>query len=263
MISFPSKILLFGEYGLVLGGSGFAIPNPMYSGELKFQYSLQSTQSIQSSQSVQQFYAFLIKNKDQFHFLNLLSFGKDVKNGLWFDSSIPKAYGLGSSGALIAAIYSKYKFDENNNIVLVKKQLAAMESYFHGTSSGIDPCVSYFNKPISIVSKNEIQIHENWRIETLGLTVFMVDTEIKSETTGLVDWFLSQMNDLSFKQQINETFLSKNKKIVASINKNKSIEMDDLLIVSKFQYDNLEPMIPEGFKMHFKQGLDNKLFAFK
>ena len=32
----------------------------------------------------------------------------DVETGMYFDSSIPQGYGVGSSGALVAAIYDKY-----------------------------------------------------------------------------------------------------------------------------------------------------------
>ena len=33
---------------------------------------------------------------------------KDIEAGMYFDSSIPQGYGVGSSGALVAAIYDKY-----------------------------------------------------------------------------------------------------------------------------------------------------------
>ena len=31
---------------------------------------------------------------------------------MYFDSSIPKGYGVGSSGALVASIYDKYAFNK-------------------------------------------------------------------------------------------------------------------------------------------------------
>ena len=44
----------------------------------------------------------------------------DVQEGMYFDSSIPQGYGVGSSGALVAAIYDKYAEDKitiRNNFV--------------------------------------------------------------------------------------------------------------------------------------------------
>ena len=43
---------------------------------------------------------------------------ESIKSGLYFESSIPIGYGIGSSGALVAALYEKYcsekVFLENN-----------------------------------------------------------------------------------------------------------------------------------------------------
>ena len=37
---------------------------------------------------------------------------KDIEEGMYFDSSIPQGYGVGSSGALVAAIYDTYSIDK-------------------------------------------------------------------------------------------------------------------------------------------------------
>lgn len=37
---------------------------------------------------------------------------KDLQEGMYFDSSIPRGYGVGSSGAIVAAIYDKYAEDK-------------------------------------------------------------------------------------------------------------------------------------------------------
>ena len=36
----------------------------------------------------------------------------DIKRGLFFKSSIPIGYGLGSSGALVSAVYNQYFFNK-------------------------------------------------------------------------------------------------------------------------------------------------------
>ena len=39
---------------------------------------------------------------------DLDAFSNDIEGGMYFDSSIPQGYGVGSSGALVASIYDRY-----------------------------------------------------------------------------------------------------------------------------------------------------------
>ena len=76
-----------------------------------------------------------------------------MKDGLYFDSSIPQGYGVGSSGALVAAIYDKYASDKitvlenltRDKLLKLKSIFSMMESFFHGKSSGLDPLNSYLS----------------------------------------------------------------------------------------------------------------------
>jgi mevalonate kinase len=43
---------------------------------------------------------------------DLAELKSDVETGMYFDSSIPQGYGVGSSGALVAAIYDRYAQDK-------------------------------------------------------------------------------------------------------------------------------------------------------
>jgi mevalonate kinase len=43
---------------------------------------------------------------------DLAELKNDVETGMYFDSSIPQGYGVGSSGALVAAIYDRYAQDK-------------------------------------------------------------------------------------------------------------------------------------------------------
>ena len=44
--------------------------------------------------------------------LDLNSLDKHIEKGMYFDSSIPRGYGIGSSGALVAAVYDKYAINK-------------------------------------------------------------------------------------------------------------------------------------------------------
>ena len=105
---FYSKILLFGEYGIIKNSKGLSIPYNFYNGALKTSSALNSVNQ-NSNESLQAFANYLKENqKSDLVEFDLDSLLNDIENGLYFDSSIPQGYGVGSSGALVAAIYDKY-----------------------------------------------------------------------------------------------------------------------------------------------------------
>jgi mevalonate kinase len=92
--------------------------------------------------------------------LDIEQFKQDIANGMFFDSNIPQGYGVGSSGALVAAIFERYSFSKHNpeniskeDLKNIKSVFGEMESYFHGKSSGMDPLICYMNLPILIENK--------------------------------------------------------------------------------------------------------------
>src|SRR5690625_4098815 len=145
---FYSKILLFGEYGIIKDSKGLSMPYNFYNGSLKIQDE-QTEETIQSKAIVQRFAEFLKdlqKKQPDLVAFDLEALATDVDNGLYFDSSIPQGYGVGSSGALVAAIYDKYAINKitvlenltRDKLLALKKVFSAMESFFHGNSSGLE-----------------------------------------------------------------------------------------------------------------------------
>lgn len=261
---FPAKILLFGEYGIVAGGSGLAIPYSKYGGRLRFNNYLSNNQrALQSHQSIRHLFHFIMKNETDYFFLDLLRFEDDLKNGLWFDSNIPGSYGLGSSGALVAAVYSKYRTDNSCDLLMVKNRLAYIESHFHGSSSGIDPSVAFFQQTTLFHGLNQAKLLPTWSLNQTGLSVYLVDTGVKSKTMNLVEWFKVQMQKPEFSRYAKANFFNVNQKIVNLVSQSGQINFDDVLAVSHYQIDYFTPMIPEIFRNHFFAGLENRNFAFK
>lgn len=161
---FYSKILLFGEYGIIKDSKGLSIPYNFYNGALKVDEN-PSEVAVKSNESLKRFVTYLKgldKNLVDFDFEKLQ---EDVNSGMYFDSSIPQGYGVGSSGALVAAIYDKYASDKitvlenltREKLLKLKAIFADMESFFHGKSSGLDPLNSYLSLPILINSKDNIE----------------------------------------------------------------------------------------------------------
>src|SRR5690606_41878590 len=111
---FYSKILLFGEYGIIKDSRGLSIPYNFYKGALK-KSDLLSAEAKKSNESLGKFSAYLQQMQKQYPDLVTFDIEKlnaDIADGMCFDSSIPQGYGVGSSGALVAAIYDQYALDK-------------------------------------------------------------------------------------------------------------------------------------------------------
>ena len=146
---FYSKILLFGEYGIIKDSKGLSIPYNFYNGALKVDEN-PSEEAVKSNASLKRFVAYLkdLQNEQpELVTFNLEVLKADVERGMYFDSSIPQGYGVGSSGALVAAIYDKYAHNKitvlenltREKLLQLKAIFSQMESFFHGKISGLDP----------------------------------------------------------------------------------------------------------------------------
>src|SRR5690606_7039070 len=118
----------------------------------------------------------------------------DIESGLYFDSSIPQGYGVGSSGALVAAIYDQYANDKitvlenltREKLLQLKNIFGKMESFFHGKSSGLDPLNSYLSIPILINSADNIEATGIPSQKSEGKNaVFLIDSGIIGETAPM------------------------------------------------------------------------------
>src|SRR5690606_36351024 len=101
---FYSKILLFGEYGIIKDSKGLSIPYNFYNGALKVDED-PSEMAIKSNASLKRFATHLETIDSSLVQFDMEQLKQDVDKGMYFDSSIPQGYGVGSSGALVAAIY--------------------------------------------------------------------------------------------------------------------------------------------------------------
>ena len=104
------KILLFGEYGIIQDSMGLSIPYTDYNGKLL--YPKESNKiTKKSNQQLHLFYGHLsnLSKKNELPCsLDLNALKADLSEGIFFDSTIPQGFGIGSSGAIVAAIYDKY-----------------------------------------------------------------------------------------------------------------------------------------------------------
>lgn len=267
MKKFTSKLLLFGEYGLLYGADALAVPFPKFEGSLMFAAEAKDVNILNSQSEIQQFVSTFdaanINVKMRFP-LQIELLRNDLKQGISFESNIPVRYGLGSSGALCAAIFERYStFQKNKNEIndneilqILKKDFSLLESSFHGRSSGIDPLVSFLNRPV-LLSPKKIQLPEI-KIRENDFSVFLVDTKIKSSTAPLVSLFNKKMENPKFKNRFQNDFLpANNAAIQAFLKGNKQELFDQLEQISAFQSEHFSEMIPESFKDFFKNSAKN------
>ena len=200
---FYSKILLFGEYGIIKDSKGLSIPYNFYNGALKIDEH-HTVGTFKSNDNLRRFSEYLEKlQKEQpklVHF-DLDRLKEDITKGLYFDSSIPQGYGVGSSGALVAAIYDKYATEKitvlenltREKLLQLKAIFAEMESFFHGKSSGLDPLNSYLSLPILINSKDHIEpAGIPSQTESGKGAVFLLDSGTTGETAPMVHIFMEK-----------------------------------------------------------------------
>ena len=269
--SFFAKILLFGEYGIIKNSKGISIPFNLYSGSLDIDKSL--NEKIESSnEQIKSFYDYLKLKFDNDEF-NFKTFKSDIDDGLYFKSSIPIGYGVGSSGALVAAVYDKYSLKkikikkkiDTEKIIFLKNIFSKMESFFHGESSGLDPVSSYLSSPILIKSKKEIEtISIPKQIKNGNQGFFLVDTRESSNTRILVDKFLESMKDNEFEKLFKNEFVEfSNLCIDDFLDSNFNSLQKNIKKLSKFTYDNFKAMIPEQFDSIWSRGLKTNDYFLK
>jgi mevalonate kinase len=268
---FYAKILLFGEYGIIEDSQGLTLPYSFYKGTLKFS-DLDNDFENKSNNSLQKYLIYLKELQlPEFYKINISKFQKDIKKGLFFDSNIPQGYGVGSSGALVAAIFEKYSVNtllpENiskDELKDLKKIFGEMESYFHGKSSGIDPLICYMNLPILIENRenvNRVSIPKS--TEGKG-AIFLIDSGMTGETGPMVQIFFEKMKTEGFRKTMKEEFIRYNNACIEAFLKK---EMNPLFInlkdLSIWAYEHFKPMIPKSIYKVWKNGLDTNAYYLK
>ncbi|GAA0711761.1 mevalonate kinase [Aquimarina litoralis] len=271
---FYSKILLFGEYGIIKDSKGLSIPYNFYKGALKVSDN-PSDEAVKSNKSLQEFTNYLeeVQGKGVVSF-NLEKLKEDVGAGMYFDSSIPQGYGVGSSGALVAAIYDKYAEDKitvlenltRDKLLKLKEIFGLMESFFHGSSSGLDPLNSYLSLPILINSKDNIEPAgiPSQSVDHKKGAVFLLDSGIVGETAPMVSIFMENMKQEGFRKMLKNQFVKHTDACVDDFLKGdiKSL-FSNIKQLSNVVFDNFKPMIPQQFHELWKKGIETNDYYLK
>ena len=268
---FYAKILLFGEYGIIENSQGLTLPYSFYKGCFKFS-TLESEFEKKSNESLKKYWEYLAKLElpEQFR-LDLSALKKDIENGLFFDSNIPQGYGVGSSGALVAAIFDRYSVVQHkpeeigkNELKELKKVFGELESFFHGKSSGIDPLICYMNLPILIENKENVGRVEIPEENAGKGAIFLIDSGVVGETGPMVQIFFEKLKNEGFRKTLKEEFIKYNNACIQSfLNKEMTPFFKNMKALSKWAYEHFRPMIPDNVFNAWKKGLDTNAYYLK
>ena len=269
---FYSKILLFGEYGIIKDSKGLSIPYNFYNGALKIT-DTNTEVAKYSNAKLFKFYNYLKNLNSPIVNFNLDKFHNDLQLGMHFDSSIPEGYGVGSSGALVAAIYDYYANDKitvlenltREKLLKLKDIFSNMESFFHGKSSGLDPLNSYLSIPILINSKKDIKVTGIPSQQRVGEgAVFLLDSGEVSTTAPMINIFMEKMKKDGFRKMLNEKFIKYTNKCVEDfLNGDLGSLFQNTKNLSKIVFDNFKPMIPNKYHSLWKKGIENDSYFLK
>ena len=335
MSRFSAKILLFGEYALLCGGFGLAIPYPDRSviwqqSQPTVRHAPHITQSQSTLLGLAQYLRSHQSNGTLPFDADLNALVRDVQGGGYCASDIPQGYGLGSSGAVTALLYDRYVRDKisispseltaaytahqnqihwaallaplTRNISLappttvewqvgatLRQHLAFIEAYFHGSSSGIDPLVSYLGCPLllnandvlplphlqtsrmscSIVEPNSdlVQLSSELRAQYAQQTlIFLYDSGSPRQTAPLVQAFCHRLhNEPDFAALCRQELTALNRRCIAAY-----LAQDHTALntawqqLSDFQYQHFAALIPtDGLRQQWQQGRQSGNYALK
>lgn len=247
--SFPSKILLFGEYIVLQGADALAFPYAKYS----------MNKSEEFHKHNREFYRKLeryILEKPIFENKISPNFRLEIEKGLHYDSNIPVGYGLGSSGALVAAIYDEYFINKPTDFKELQFELGEIESFFHEKSSGIDPLTSYIQKPI-LSSNNQIQILDNLKLENFEL----IDSGKRRNAKEAIKHFNQLNSELKFQAKLTELKEISNTIIQLLISGQNYLS--EIKKYSILQLDLFADFIPNHIQEEWREGIESDQFYMK
>jgi mevalonate kinase len=278
MTRVPAKLLIFGEYSILLGSSALSMPFRQLGASFDFNHHNAtdlSSEATVSNNHLRRMCDYLSGRSSVFNkHLDLERFKADISKGLYLKSNIPQRYGVGSSGALCAAVFEEYRSDrkgsylskEVNSYQSLREIFMEMESFFHGRSSGFDPLVSFLNMPLVLDKNGEVVPASplDQLFSDPGLQMVLIDSGQQCSTGPLVSAFLASFAPGRTISDAGHVLCSL---VDAAIGKVLAGDVnglwDEITGISRFQLTNMGHLIPGWLKPVWAEGLQAGMFAMK
>ncbi len=274
---FFAKILLFGEYSLMYGSGALSMPFREKYVQLLFpttQLSENETRTANNSnQQLKTYSDFLVAHKNKTGvMLDLEKMQDDIDRGLYLKSNIPSGYGLGSSGALVAALYHQYankgekdaRPTDPGELESLQRFFSFMESFFHGSSSGIDPLSSYLKQALLIdKEKKPATVKINMPGKNSEGGFFLIDTGKSRNTAPLVQIFKEKYNNTAFREILHSEYIPMCNECIEALLIGSNAFHGMLHQLSDLQLKYFKEMIPANFCNPWVKGLSSGLYTIK
>ncbi|MEO0731550.1 MAG: hypothetical protein AAFZ52_01855 [Bacteroidota bacterium] len=237
--TYPAKILLFGEHTVLRGGQGLAVPYPRLS--LCWSRGKPDVRLLAFADYLRQHVpAWALPAGAMESFL---------KAGNRLVGDIPTGYGLGSSGAVCAALWDRFATEKGRTLKGedLRAMLATMEGYFHGNSSGTDPLICYLEQPMTIGGGNPsapVTLPADWE-----KNFFLVDSGHERSAATYIERFTQRYDtDPAFAHDVDAEWRAPaNACCDALVTSNRQELEQAFRAVSYFQFGSLPDFIPPGY----------------
>jgi mevalonate kinase len=260
------KIMLFGEYSIMEGSSAALIPYHKVKAYFRSPYKADNPKTVYSNEQLSKFTSYLKEleaNGALCGIIDCTTLASEINSGLYLESTIPENYGLGSSGAFCVAVYRNYPLDSHELPLADLRQIfARMESFFHGTSSGVDPLCIHANEPIVIIKDEYHLPGVNGLHNENMVKPFLINTGKKSNTAAYVEEFQKNMKNREFKLDFRRQYIQVVNKAVAQWLKGQ-MEENTIFSLSRLQQHFFKNMIPHDFMEIWDKGIYTGMYALK
>lgn len=255
---YPGKMILFGEHTVLHGSRALAAPAQGYGGV----WLKSGTDHRARGFDLFGFVSYLESTSHQMaNPVNGRALADDLDAGYCFSCNIPPGYGLGSSGALCAALYDIYSTKNELGIEFIRQDLAKMESFFHGRSSGLDPLVSYTGRPI-LTGPEGIQLLQQAADSIGGFR--LENTRMPRDGQAMISWFAGQMQQPAFVSQLEQNYLPVLEACInAFLADDRQTLNDRMFDLSFFQLVHFNYLIPQPFIRRWEEQLKQNTGYYK
>lgn len=245
--------MLLGEYTTLLGGKSLAYPLDVFAATW--------AKGSQVDQDLSQFYTYLRQNLKLSQVLDLPIMLKDLESGWYLKSNIPRGYGCGSSGSVVAAVYDRYKRGADLPVLETKSVLADMESFFHHRSSGTDPLVSYLNKALQLGEQSCKMVGSS--LVEIPFNLALLDSGISRNTAELVGAFKSRMEmEPEYGNEVTALKELANRAIDSVVDVD-GFAFDHWKRISSLEFSIFHKFIPDHIAELWKSGRESDQFYMK
>ena len=229
---YPAKVLLFGEYTVLFGGSALAIPYPAYCGQWKY--------DTEQSPAMRKLLDHLRGIAGDLHAeLNLTMLEDAMVAGLYFSSNIPQGMGLGSSAALSAAVYDLVSVEVPERIEDIRSDLAMIEGLYHGKSSGLDALVSFVASPIEL-RDGHVKICKSF---VSPMYIYLLSSGEERSADELINWYKNELSADDFGDKMMALARASTRAIQHFTQGD--LGLQDVNSISDMQWTHLRPLISE------------------